>query len=497
VKVLLVNPNYGIRTIPSTVSLGLLSIASFLKERGFHVRLYDRNVEQISLEIILQDFKPDIAGVSVISMLHIEDGALVSRQLRKHGIPIVWGGHMASVVPELVLREGCADYVVVGEGEITFYELLQAIETKREIKQINGIVYLDKFGSVHHTAERAFANLANFPVIDWSFVDPEKYFVRHVFCERMMHLYCSKGCPERCAFCFNKGFHHCKHRRRPIEDVICEMKSLAMNHNMDGVYFMDESFGLHKGELRELCGHLREMKLVWGCQTRLGHLTREDYQLMYDSGLRWVFFGVESGSQEMLERIHKRIDITKVETEFRLCREIGISATGGFIVGYPNETEEQLRETVRLMLRLDQIALIRIATFVPIPGAELYTDLVESGQLTPCQTLQEWSDYGSVAIQGVVANFSNVPTLDLNVIQSVFLWRRFFSKNFAKSATTEYKVLFSSIISSLSAEWKRGFLYLCKDVFASFNVFFKMAWYNFAFPGVRKKYGLHKKRGIK
>jgi len=486
-NVLLVNPSYGIQAYPATVSLGLLSIASFLKERGVHVRLYDRNVEKTSLEKVMQAFAPDAVGVSVITMVHIDDAAAVSRRVRARGIPVVWGGHMASIVPEMVLREGCADYVAVGEGEITFYELLQAIEAKRGIEQVNGIVCLDAAGHVQRTPERAFANLVDFSVIDWSFIDPENYFASHFCCKKMIHLYGSKGCPERCAFCFNEGFHHCKYRRRPNEYVIREIQALAAEHDFDGVYFIDESFGMHKGEMYDLCDRLRALNLgiVWGCQTRLGHLTLEDLQYMYDSGLRWMFFGVESGSPEMIERIHKKIDLTKIDREFRECKEIGISATCGIIIGYPDETEEQLRQTVQLMLRLDT-ALFQISTFIPIPGSELYNELVENGRLAPFQTLREWSGYGAATIHGVVANYSNVPTRDLHVIQGFFQWQRFFSTNGIAKNTKAYKV----VLASIRSEGKRGFLYMCRDVLVSAKIFLTVVWYTFAYPGVRKKYGL-------
>lgn len=486
-KILLINPNCGFQPLMQSAPLGLLSIATYVKERGSHVRIYDRNVEKISPAKVAQAFQPDVVGVSVNSTMHIYDAVVVSRDFRKKGIPVIWGGNMASLVPEMILREGGADYVVIGEGEITFHELIQAIEEKRDPAQIKGIVYLGESGSICRTPEREFADLADFPVIDWSFIDPKKYFFPHICCKKMMNLYASKGCPGRCAFCYNKDFHRSKCRRRPNEYVISEIVELATKHGMDGVCFTDDMFGLNKIDLYDLCGRLRDLNIVWRCSTRLGHLSREDLQLMYDAGCRWIFYGVESGSPEMLKRMHKEIDLVTVEKDFQYCREIGISATCGFVIGLPDETEEQLRDSVRLMLRLDA-NLHQATIFYPFPGTEFYDYLVEAGQLVPFQTLKEFG--GNMLLEGLFANFSDVPTRDLHVIQCFFYWRSFFRKDFSKDAA-RYEFARNSIVDSVRHILQQGFFNMCRYGLSSARLFFTIAWYNFAYPGIRKKYGLY------
>ena len=225
-NVLLVQPNCCFQTLPQSAPLGLLSIAAYIKQHGFQVRVYDRNVEKISFEKVMRVFRPDAVGVAVTSVTHIKDGVAVSHRFRRDGIPVIWGGHMASVVPEMVLREGGADYTVIGEGEITFFELLRVIESKSDVSQVKGIAYLDGMGALRLTPEREFADLADLPVIDWSLVNPKKYFTPRTNCKRLMYLYASKGCPGRCAFCFNESFHHRKCRRRPVDYVMHEIAEL-------------------------------------------------------------------------------------------------------------------------------------------------------------------------------------------------------------------------------------------------------------------------------
>jgi len=492
-RVLLIDPNYGFHALAMKATpLGLLSIATYLKQRGVCVRIYDRNVDKASLEGVVREFRPDAVGVSVVTMLSIRDGAAVSRRLRARGLPVIWGGFMATIAMEMALREGAADYVVAGEGEITFHALLQAIEAGREPSQVKGIAYMDASGRVRRTPEREFADMEKLPRIDFSFVDPRNYFCPQQGCTKMLYLCASKGCPGRCAFCFNRGFHRSICRQRPVEYVISEIEELAAKYGMDGVYFTDEMFGADKRAMAALCDRLQALRprVVWGCSTRLCHFSRAEFQRMYDAGCRWIYFGIESGSPDMLSRIHKRLDPAQIDTDLRHCREIGIYTHCGIIVGLPDETETQLRESVELMLRIDTDRM-QATSLLPMPGSEIYEALVGSGKLAPARTLREWETL--TPIEGVYGNFSRVPSLDLHVIQCFFLWRSFFQKFSAKDAP-RHKFKPGAVLSSLRGMLPRGFVNGVRYVFSSAGIFFTIAWYRYAYPGVRKKYGLSTKK---
>ncbi|MCL2494384.1 MAG: B12-binding domain-containing radical SAM protein [Oscillospiraceae bacterium] len=492
-NVLLVSPNSGFEPSMQFTPLGLLCIGSYLKARGYCVRVYDRNVDHGSLKHVLQAFRPDAVGVSVISRRAVNDAMDISGRFRKEKIPVIWGGHMATIAPDLILEENAADYVVMREGEISFHELLQCLQNKTDIAQVEGIAYKDSSGAIHHTPERAFANLADFPVTDWSLVDPRKYFAPHIRCRKMTFLYSSKGCPSRCAFCYNKEYHRCQYRKRPNAYVISEIKELVTKYGMDGVEFADELFGANKRELYDLCGQLRELRLhlAWGFQTRVGLLSREDYEYMYEAGCRWAFFGVESGSPEMLRRIHKDwIDLETIDRDFAYCRELGISTYCAIIIGFPDETQEQLRDTVRLMLRL-KADYYPVSMFYPNPGAELYDDLVAQGRVAPLSSLRQKGSFFPTL--GLAANYSKVSARELMVIQSFFNWRNFFQKSVSKEKT-RYSFAQKTIVTSLKQAWKQGFFMMWRYLISSALLFAKIAWNRYAYPGIRKKYGLYEKR---
>ena len=491
-NVLLINPNHNDFTANvKSAPLGLLSIATYSKQRGFRVRIYDRNTEKTSLEKAVAAFRPDVVGLSVPSYLHIRDSIAVSHWLREKGLPVVWGGHIAFDLPEMILREGCADYVVSGEGEITFHALLEALEKKLDITQIKGLAYLDAAGAFCRTPEREFADLADFPPIDWTLVDPRKYFAPHVHASKMLYVYCSKGCPARCAFCINEAYYHCKYRKRPNAHVISELKVLVNEYGLDGANFSDEMFGADKDDLYDLCAQLRELHIFWGCQTRLGHLKREDLRHMYDAGCRWIYFGVESGSPETLRRIRKGIDLSRIDLDFRYCREIGIVALSGFIIGFPDETQEQVQETVRLILRLNP-SVCRVNHFNPYPNSELYQQLIESGRMAPSHTLQEMSDAFSF-LGKVPYNFSQVPARDLRVIQSFFLWQTL-SRTKLPKGSTWLQYVFSMLLSLFENLFAQGVAAALRHLFSPVRLFLSTAWYRFAYPGIRKKYGLRRNR---
>ncbi|MBQ4626420.1 MAG: B12-binding domain-containing radical SAM protein, partial [Clostridia bacterium] len=318
-RILLINPATVGYSRSVTTPLGLLSIASSLQSKGHKVRLYDRPVEKVKAEKVFDEFRPELVGVSLVSFKSVYDALEMSEYAKKLSLPVVWGGPLASEIPETVLKKGCIDLVSIGEGEATWIELAEKfLNGERNFESVAGIAFRNEEGKTVITEARNFVDLGELPPIDWSLVDVPKYFQSSYECEKMLYLYCAKGCPHSCTFCYNKDFHRCTYRKRPLEHVLDEIGYLVKNHGMDGVYFADEMWGRNRSEMRMICDSLRSLDLefVWGCQTRIGVFTEEDFKYMYDSGCRWVYFGVESGSENMLQKMNKRIPYDKIEETF-------------------------------------------------------------------------------------------------------------------------------------------------------------------------------------
>ncbi|MBQ7639235.1 MAG: B12-binding domain-containing radical SAM protein [Clostridia bacterium] len=492
-NVLLVNPHTDMSNRAITLPLGLLSIASYLGAHGHKVRLYDRSVESVSLDEVNASFRADIVGVSLISYKTLDDSVFVSEYYKRLGVPVVWGGPMASALPRAVFANDCVDAISMGEGEETWLDLANAYEKgKPDLSIIKGLALRDGKGGYFLTPERDFMDLSTLPETDWSLVQVEKYFQSSYGCKRMLYLYCAKGCPFSCVFCFNKEFHRSCYRKRPLEAVLKEIRYLVENHNMDGVYFADELWCRNSREMHEVCDALSSLHLnfVWGCQTRIGIFNREDFEYMFRSGCRWVFFGVESGSKKVLEAMNKRIAYDKIESTFSACKEAGVVAIGSFIVGFPGETEDDIRQTVDLIERLDT-TLINLNFFIVMPGSDIYYRLVSEGlypEITDLRMLKE-EDFMLL----LEHNYSEVPALDLKVIHSWYMWRSFTSNNISvgEEKTSFTKKVISDALHSIFGGNLKGFIlstwYAAKE-------FLLIAWYSHAHPKIIKKYGIKKNR---
>ena len=426
-KVLLICPMLENNVEPPAAPLGLLSIATHLQNNNHEVKIDDRSFKAGNIKKRLLEFKPDIIGLSVFSSKSIKDALNVSRTAKELSITVVWGGTLPSAIPDIVLKEDCVDIVCIGEGEFTWAELLQVLENNKPLDTINGIAFKDD-GLYIKTADRKFSDPNEWPIINWSFVDVSKYLCSYNDCQRMMWVYSAKGCPGSCTFCYNKHFHKCAYRKRPIEHVFSEINDLVTNYNADGVYFADEVWCLSRAEMKEKCDKIKATGLdfVWGCQLKVGILDLEDYEYMYQSGCRWIFFGIESGSPERLKKIKKGISLDDVEQTMKYCSQANIAAWTSFMLGFPDETEEELKQTVSLIKTLSPYAIFTCFFFTPTLGSDIYEKLIEEGKLPSVESLSTLNKY---SWDVVGKNFSKVPTRDLKVVNAFVLWWSFTSAN--------------------------------------------------------------------
>lgn len=485
-KVLLINADAIHVEQKAAVPLGLLSIAAYLDSHGHTVEIYDRVVESGSLCKRLQHFKPDIAGISAIGIESFQDAVKVSKALKKRNIPVVWGGHMPSLIPDVVLQTPSVDFVVMGEGEITMLALLDAVAGKCPFSEVNGLAYREN-GVFKANSPRDYADLTQLPVIDWHYVNPKKYFIRNVSSSKTLHVYSSKGCPGKCTYCYSPNYSACTWRARPAEYFLSEIKYLVDTYGIDGVFFADDLLSPNRNRLQSLCSDIKQsgIDFVWGCDLRVDSWARQDLQMMYDAGCRWIFFGIESGSPQRQTAIRKMTNLQKAKETIDICREIGIVTTTSFIIGFPGETEAELRETATYLsgLRSD----VKLAFyFYPVPNSQLYAQLVGEGQFKAPATMREWMKFPK--LNRLTKNFSQLPDRDLKVVCSWFLWSSIFGKyrDYGGQSRVIAKKAFGQTFESLLRRTPRSLRKVCAAAWE----FIGVAYYMLMFPGVRKKYGL-------
>lgn len=487
-KILFVNPLTSRYTRSVSVPLGLLSIASYLEHKGHTVRIYDRTVDKTELDTVLNEFSPELSGISLISYKSIGDTLEVARRLKEYGCPVVVGGPLASVLTELTLKYDFIDVVSIGEGEEAWLELSSYYETKEtSLYGIKGIAFKDEDGKPVFTPEREFLDLSVLPPLNWELINVPKYFQGSYGCKKMLYLYAAKGCPHSCTFCYNKDFHRCTYRKRPLGVLLDEIRHLVTTYGMDGVYFADEMWCRNRNEMHEICDSLKALNLdfVWGCQTRIGIFGEEDFRYMADSGCRWIFFGIESGSKAVLERINKRINYDKIADTFRDCKKAGIACIGSFIAGFPDETEEDLKATVALINTLDT-SLINLNYLALIPGAEIYNSLVESGRYKEVETLGEYTKKSPM--ERLEYNYSKIPDIDIKVVRACYMWRSFTAKDVP--GTEKFGFAKKVITDALKSVRTGDLISFTVSTFFAGMEFLKIFYYANFFPKIKKKYSV-------
>jgi radical SAM superfamily enzyme YgiQ (UPF0313 family) len=487
-KVIFFNPTVKPFFKPMTSPLGVLSLASYLNANGHDASIFDRYYRKENIAEFLDREKPDIIGISVITNRFMIDALDISKLAKKRSITVIWGGPMATQIPEVILENENIDYVSLGEGEITWLEIANAFDAGKPFDDIQSLAYM-KNGEFVRTPERPFTDLTELPPLDWSLVDPTKYFQPYYGCRKMIYLYASKGCVGNCTFCYNAQYHHSKHRSRSYTQLVDEIEMLADKYGMDGINFADDLMFCNTSQIEEFCNLLieRNINVVWGGNLRVGIAKKpETYELMHKAGCRWILFGVETGSKHIQSVISKRIPFGMIEETFRMSSNAKIISIAPFMVGLPEETEEDLRETVALAKRLCSTFCV-FNYFTPIPGTVVYDKLVAEGKYTPPKNLKGYSKM--FFAEHLIFNSSEVPNRDLRAVFRFFQLRMLlFRDEFnVKGESNLFKKIFVNAMKSISSH---GFINFIQSGFFGFFTFVDMFLF-YLHPKLRKKYDLY------
>ncbi|MBQ6022033.1 MAG: B12-binding domain-containing radical SAM protein [Clostridia bacterium] len=490
-KIMLINPKIPVYLRMPSIPLGPVSIASYLNAHGHRAIIIERSVKAYDLRAELKRFQPDVIGVSCLSFLSSIDAKRITAFLHRHtNAPVIWGGQAPSAAPELILRDGKPDFVMLGEGEITWLAVANALREGKPLFDIPGLAYLREGAFVSNPVPPV-ADLFRFPEMDWSLVDPKKYFSTFFHCSKMLYLHASKGCPAACIFCSNKQYHQSCNRCRDPKHVLNDIDRFVLDYGCDGIYFSDELF-CPRRELRTmLCEGLisRRYELVWGCQMRLGVLNEEDVKLMYRAGCRWILFGIESGSRERIDAIKKHIDLNLARQTIKWCEDAGITVQASFIIGFPGETCEEMRKTVSFAQSLHS-SLVAMNILTPMPNSEIYEiwdrDFPQYQKPDSIKAIARRIEQNVTDL--VPWNFSNVPMRELRVVHFFYQWKDFAGKSSVRGDS--YGILKKMAQDAFNRIFLHGFSGFIFGTVVSVKQFLTVFFYSHCFPRILKKYGL-------
>lgn len=402
-NVLLVNPaidkekKYGklvSMMLTPSVPLSIVFLGSFLEKQGYEVRLFDEQIEWLTearIQELVNDFHPGVIGFTCTTpgMARAHEIAADIKKINPN-IKVVMGNIHPTVLPEETLKDPNVDLVVRGEGEFTFLEYLQALESRGDVTQIEGISQRLN-GSYHHTGNRAYEkDLDVFPPVNWKLLKDhhDSYVIEWILT--------SRGCPYKCVFCSARSISGFKYRFNSAQRVILEVDNVVNNYGAKFFSFADDNFVVRKDRTREICKLLIERgyhkQTRWLCQTRADAVDESLLELMREAGCEYISFGIETGTQRLLDLIGKSVKIETIEKAVNMAHRAGIKSRGSFMLGLPTETREDSLATIDFALRLPlDIAKFNLA--VPYPGTELLNMAIAEG----LQVSGDWSNINTAA----------------------------------------------------------------------------------------------------
>ena len=375
VKVLLIRPPSSqgelTKTSLSQHPINLLYLAAYVRQYGHTVKVIDYEAEGFDIETILA-FGPDIVGITAMTPL-VKAAADIAGKIKERMNPlmVVGGNHVTAIPTETLEEFPVFDIGVVGEGEETLKEICDG----RPPKEITGIVYRDGNKITVNGTRPQTDDIDSLPFPARDLIDMKKYkgastpgLSREFL--NITELYINRGCSwGLCTFCASMAMHH-KFRMRSIDNVMGEVRECIDRYGINHFTIDDDTLTTSKERTLEFCDKIRPLKVTWDCDSRVT-VDKEMLQRMKDSGCKKIAFGVESGSQRILQLIKKGITIGQIKDAFRWSKEVGIETSAFFMIGsHPDETREDLEATKRLIAEIKP-DFITASIAVPYPGTEL------------------------------------------------------------------------------------------------------------------------------
>ena len=374
-KVMLINSPYDLmgkgyrsktkikRGFFSPLGLGYLGAA--LLKNNVEVSIVDSVVEQLPIDEIINRikmFNPDIIGMSVMTPGSYEAYSAAD-EIKKSfpdSIIILGGPHPTSFPEEVMTQCKSVDYVLTGEAEFSLPELVKCIQNnKTGIENIKGLFY--------RTADKNFKDtgipeyVKDLDIIDFparQLFNNDIYIPLPNFSKRIpaASMVTSRGCPYgRCKFCYQSGKFGAKFRRRSVNNVIDEIKTLILNYKIREVAFYDSLFAFDEKWILQFCAELLKNKIdiTWSCFAQISFITKEMLVKMKEAGCFNIYYGIESGNQELLDYIRKRTTIEKIKEIVNFTHSLGIETRGSFIIGLPKSSPEKDLKTIQFAIELN------------------------------------------------------------------------------------------------------------------------------------------------
>ena len=385
-KITLVNPPYppSVHSHPPFIPLGLAYLGAVAEQAGHEVTIIDCQAEKLTYEAFrsrIARTPSEVIGVTATTLLYKSAMKLITlaKQTQPQAVTVLGGSH-GTFWDENALNEyPSLDIVVRREGEQTFIELLERLQTKSSLSNLLGITYRNKEKIVRNADRPFIEDLDSLPFPAHHLIPLEK--LKHNG-KILIPLVSSRGCVYWCDFCSTVRMFGRGYRMRSAKNVVDEMQFVHDKYGVDQVTFYDDAFTVDRDRVIEICDelHARKLHMIWDCGTRVDMVDRELMKTMRDAGCIAVWLGVESGSEAILGAMNKSIKLDQTRLAYKTAHDVGLMTIANVVLGFPGETEQTARETIRFVKELDPDDVgFYVAT--PYPGTPMYEQVIKNGWL--------------------------------------------------------------------------------------------------------------------
>ncbi|RPJ53817.1 MAG: radical SAM protein [Acidobacteria bacterium] len=400
-KVVLYNPVADYHTMP----LALVAVGSYLDPRRYEVVIIDGRLERNPVQALVASIRDAwCLGITVLTGSPITDAIEVTRAAKaaRPDLHIVWGGwHPSIFAIECLNEEERIAATVQGQGEETFAEVLDRLP---DLDEVRGCCFR-RDGTVTRNAARPLSDLDAFPAANYGLIPVETYFAHKK--RRQLDYISSQGCHFRCGFCADPFVYGRSWVGLPPERVGSEIEHLHRTYGVEDLNFQDETFFTRSRRVEAIAEEFlrRGRRFTWAATMRADQgvrLSEDAFRICKLSGLRRVMIGVESGSDDMLKWMKKDITLEQIFIVAERCRTHGIAAIFPFIVGFPDETDEAVTETLKVAAKLRSMSpdfQIEIFFYLPYPGSQIAQEMEQKGIPLP-KSLADWSSFDYVSSHG-------------------------------------------------------------------------------------------------
>ena len=362
-------PTKELLVIPPLPPTDLMYLAAIAEQCGFEAKIQDYSLGGDFIKDV-QEFAPDYIVANIATPTFKTDMEALANA--KNVLPstkiIVKGATFLTYNTNVIYENPFIDYVIIGEPELTLKEILEDVADK----DILGICYRENNQGIKNELRPFNEDLDSLPFPARHLVDnsiyrrPDNGKIQGV-------IKVSRGCPYHCFFCLATPVSGAKVRMRSAENIIAEIKECVEKYNIKNFVFWSDIFNINRDWTIDLCKKIIEsgLKITWSANTRANTMDDEMASYMYKAGCRLASIGVESGSQEVLDNIGKKITLDDIRNTVRILKKNKIKIYNYFVIGLPWETEKTVEETIRFAIELDS-NFISFYTAAPLPGTRFF-----------------------------------------------------------------------------------------------------------------------------